>query len=209
LDLQGKVAVITGAARGQGEAIARRFVDEGASVFITDVLTAEGEAVAASLGAAAVFRPLDVASEAAWRQGVEEVTSSFGGVDILVNNAGIAQRTTIEETTLEDYLHVVMVNQVGPWLRERAVSRAVGLCLRAGISSRCLTRHTRCYRLVLHDHFALVLLKPFRYSSCSRLPGCFPRLERQPASLWRESAERRETIVHRIGDADIGAVVGG
>ena len=80
--LEGKVAVVTGAARGQGEAEARRFVAEGASVLLTDVLDEEGEAVAASLGGAAAYRHLDVSSEEEWIAAVADAEDRFGPVTI-------------------------------------------------------------------------------------------------------------------------------
>src|SRR3546814_18185156 len=88
-------AIITGAARGQGEAEARRFVAEGASVLITDVLDEEGEAVAASLGAAAAYRHLDVTSEDDWVAAAADCEERFGQVSILVTNAGILDLTPI------------------------------------------------------------------------------------------------------------------
>ncbi len=88
--LEGKVAIITGAARGQGEAEARRFVAEGAKVLLTDVLDAEGEAVAADLGEAAAYRHLDVTvGRRSGSAAVADAEERFGPVTILVNNAGI------------------------------------------------------------------------------------------------------------------------
>jgi len=87
--LDGKVAIITGAARGQGEAEARLFVAEGASVVLTDVLDDAVRAVAGSLGDVAVAVAHDVADERAWADVVALATDRFGGVDVLVNNAAI------------------------------------------------------------------------------------------------------------------------
>ncbi|HYF46281.1 MAG TPA: SDR family NAD(P)-dependent oxidoreductase, partial [Acidimicrobiales bacterium] len=87
--LSGKVAVVTGAARGQGEAEARLFVAEGARVVVTDVLATEVRAVAADLGSAAVALTHDVTDPAAWATVVESAVEHFGGIDVLVNNAGI------------------------------------------------------------------------------------------------------------------------
>ena len=111
--LEGKVALITGAARGQGEAHARRFVAEGARVVIADVLDAEGEALAKELGDAARYVHLDVTSEEAWRW----VMTTFEALHVLVNNAGILGAfAQLEKLSLDDYMQVVMVNQVGPFL---------------------------------------------------------------------------------------------
>jgi NAD(P)-dependent dehydrogenase (short-subunit alcohol dehydrogenase family) len=86
--LDGKVAIVTGAARGQGEAEARLFVAEGAKVMLTDVLP-EGSAVAEALGDLAAFSAHDVSSAADWERVLEATTQRFGRLDILVNNAAI------------------------------------------------------------------------------------------------------------------------
>jgi 3alpha(or 20beta)-hydroxysteroid dehydrogenase len=119
--LDGKVAVVTGAARGQGEAQARRFVEEGARVLLGDVLDDEGTEVADSIGDNAVYRHLDVTQERSWVDAVVDVEARWGRIDILVNNAGIARFAPLAMTSLEDYLSVVMVNQVGVFLGMRAV----------------------------------------------------------------------------------------
>ena len=115
--LEGKVALVTGAARGQGEAEARLFVAEGARVLLADVLDEEGEKVAASLGDAALYRSLDVTDEAQWQAAVERAVSAFGRLDVLVNNAGIVTPPLpLEETTLASFERVVRVNQIGVFL---------------------------------------------------------------------------------------------
>jgi len=88
--LNGKIALITGAARGIGEAISRAFVHEGAYVYVTDIKSDAGEAVARDLGERAAFRLLDVREETDWSRVTAEVVLSQGRLDILVNNAGIA-----------------------------------------------------------------------------------------------------------------------
>lgn len=95
--LDGKVAIITGAARGMGEAEARLFASEGARVVIADVLTEEGAAVAADIGEAARFVPLDVTDEAAWLDLMKITTDVFGCPDVLVNNAGVLVPSPIRE----------------------------------------------------------------------------------------------------------------
>lgn len=128
--LTGKVAIITGAAGGQGASHARRFVAEGAKVTLTDITVQAGEALAAELGPAALFVRHDVASEADWERVVSETGEHFGApVNVLVNNAGIDMQRSVEETTLEDYRRIVDVNQVGTFLGIRAVAapmRAAG-----------------------------------------------------------------------------------
>ena len=102
--LAGKVALISGAARGQGEAEARLFAREGAGVVLGDVRTEQGEQVARAIAAAggkAVFTPLDVRDEGDWTRAVELAEREFGRLDILVNNAAILGRPGIMETSLE------------------------------------------------------------------------------------------------------------
>ena len=115
--LDGKVAIISGAARGQGEQEVRLFVAEGAKVIFGDVLDDLGEAVAAELGGNAVFLHHDVRNEDEWQRMVKEAESRFGKLDILVNNAGILQFGTLtHDTSLDDYMRLIEINQVGPFL---------------------------------------------------------------------------------------------
>jgi 3alpha(or 20beta)-hydroxysteroid dehydrogenase len=120
--LAGKVALVTGAARGQGEAIARLFVEEGARVLVTDVLEAEGRAVAQDLGAKAAWQPLDVTVEEQWTAAVAACTSAFGQLDVLVNNAGIGiPPRRIEDETPAAHRFTLDVNLTGVWHGIRAV----------------------------------------------------------------------------------------
>src|SRR3954471_760879 len=121
--LEGRVAIVTGAARGQGAAAARLFVAEGARVIIGDVLDDLGKELAESLGAAAIYRHLDVSSEDDWKAVVDETVETLGGVDVLVNNAGILRFAALPDMPLEDYMRIVNVNQVGTFLGMRAVSK--------------------------------------------------------------------------------------
>jgi 3alpha(or 20beta)-hydroxysteroid dehydrogenase len=124
--LAGKVAIVTGAARGQGEAEARRFAAEGAKVVIADVLDDVGEKVAADIGHAARFEHLDVTSEESWTATVAATVEAFGGVHVLVNNAGILGAfNTIERLALDDYMKTIMVNQVGTFLGMKHVAGAM------------------------------------------------------------------------------------
>jgi NAD(P)-dependent dehydrogenase (short-subunit alcohol dehydrogenase family) len=117
--LQGRVALITRAASGIGRATADRLADEGATVVVTDVQDAAGEAAAAELrdaGGESLFLHLDVADEAGWRTAVERVLAELGRVDILVNNAGMGDLATIEETSLADWGRTVAIDQTGVFL---------------------------------------------------------------------------------------------
>jgi 3alpha(or 20beta)-hydroxysteroid dehydrogenase len=118
----GRVAIVTGAARGTGEATARLLAEEGARVVLCDLLEEAGSRVAAEIGDAASFRRLDVGDEADWAALVDAVTAEHGGIDVLVNNAGVLHMAGLEETSLADYERVVRVNQVGPFLGMRAVA---------------------------------------------------------------------------------------
>lgn len=114
--LEGRVALVTGGARGQGEAIARLFVDEGARVVIGDVLDEAGAKLAVDLGEAARFVHLDVSSEQDWQRAVDAAVAEFGKLDALVNNAGILHFAPIDETTAEQFRKVVEVNETGVFL---------------------------------------------------------------------------------------------
>ncbi|WP_030609631.1 glucose 1-dehydrogenase [Streptomyces fulvoviolaceus] len=119
--LNGKVAVITGGARGMGATHARRFVEEGASVVITDVIKDEGSALAAELGEHARFLAHDVTDAAGWDEVVAAAEDTFGPVDVLVNNAGIQKTGPLLDLSEADYRKVIDVNQVSVFLGMRAV----------------------------------------------------------------------------------------
>ena len=118
---EGKVVVITGAARGQGEAEAHLFAARGAKVVLTDVLEEEGRAVADAIGSAAVFVPHDVADEAAWQRVVDAAIGEFGGIDVLVNNAAVFWAKPIVEETAAAFERAIRVNLIGPFLGIKAV----------------------------------------------------------------------------------------
>ncbi|MCY4618065.1 MAG: SDR family oxidoreductase [Chloroflexi bacterium] len=126
--LDGQVALISGAARGQGEAQARLFAKEGAAVALGDVLEEDGQRVAESIndtGGQAMFQKLDVTEVSSWQSMVEETVVQFGRLDVVINNAGIARVKLIEESTLEEYLEVIRINQVGVWLGMQAAIPAL------------------------------------------------------------------------------------
>ena len=117
--LDGKVALITGAARGQGETEARLFAREGAQVVLTDVLVDLGQQVAASIrasGAEAMFLQLDVSNPDEWNEVVRHTVQTYSRLDILVNNAGIAQRDGLIGTRAEDWDRVMSINAKGVFL---------------------------------------------------------------------------------------------
>ena len=112
--LSGKIALITGAAGGIGAEIARKFQEEGASVFVADTNQVEGEKTAASIGA--TFVPLDVTSEESWLAALATVLERSGRLDILVNNAGINIRKNIEEMDVASFDAMIAVNVRGPFV---------------------------------------------------------------------------------------------
>lgn len=123
--LEGKVAIVTGAARGTGEATARMMVAEGARVVVADILDEPGELVAKDLGEAATFAHLDVTSEASWQEVVSDVLRTHGRIDVLVNNAAVLHMSALVETELADYERVIRVNQIGPFLGMKTVGAAM------------------------------------------------------------------------------------
>jgi 3(or 17)beta-hydroxysteroid dehydrogenase len=117
--LQGKIALISGGARGMGAVEARLFAKEGAKVTIGDVLEDEGRKLEAEInatGGEALFVRLDVTSEADWQKAVEVTINRFGKLDVLVNNAGISGRGQVEDTTVEEWERVMAVNAKGVFL---------------------------------------------------------------------------------------------
>ena len=123
--LDGKVALITGAARGQGAAEARLFVAEGAQVMLGDVLDDDGEIVAKELGERAAYGHHDVTSEAGWAAMVEATRAQFGRLDVLVNNAGVFRVVGMTDTSLDEYMRIVTINQVGTFLGMKAVAETM------------------------------------------------------------------------------------
>ncbi|WEO96836.1 SDR family oxidoreductase [Streptomyces sp. FXJ1.172] len=118
--LDGRVVVITGAARGQGEQEARLFRAEGARVAVADVLDEQGEALAKEIGA--LYVRLDVREEDGWRRAVGAVKEAYGRIDGLVNNAGILRFNALVDTPLDEFMQVVQVNQVGCFLGMKTVA---------------------------------------------------------------------------------------
>ncbi len=121
--LEGKVAIISGGARGMGAAEARLFAQEGAKVVIADVLEEEGRQVEAQIsesGVQALFLLLDVTNESDWSNAVSATVTRFGKLDILVNNAGISGRSAVGRTDVETWDRVMDINAKGVFLGTRA-----------------------------------------------------------------------------------------
>jgi 3alpha(or 20beta)-hydroxysteroid dehydrogenase len=137
--LEGRVAVITGAARGQGEATARIFAEAGARVVAADLLQEEGAALTRDLGAAAIFHKLDTADEDGWAALVVAVLARWGRIDILINNAGIVHPAAIGDLTKADFQRVLNINLIGAWLGMKAVTPAMTAAGKGAIVNICST----------------------------------------------------------------------
>ena len=123
--LDGKVALVTGAARGMGAAHARRLAEEGAVVVLADILDDTGKALADELGESVRYVHLDVTSPDEWREAVALAERELGRLDILINNAGILGFGGLHEMPLEEYRKIIEVNQVGVFLGMQAVVPAM------------------------------------------------------------------------------------
>lgn len=119
--LKGKVAIITGAAQGMGASHAKRFIEEGAKVVISDIDIEKGEKFADDLGENALFVKHDVTKEEDWKNVVSQTEKEFGPVNILINNAGTSDSTPFETSTVELYTKVFKINQLSVFLGMQAV----------------------------------------------------------------------------------------
>lgn len=127
--LKGRVALVTGGARGIGAASARALAAAGAAVLVTDVLDEDGQKTAASIastGARAGYFHHDVRDEAAWLAAVKEAETRFGGLDILLNNAGIFALKPMSATTIEEFRHMQSINVDGVFLGMKSAIPAIG-----------------------------------------------------------------------------------
>ena len=126
--LKGKVALISGAAKGMGAVEARMFAKEGASLVLGDVLEDEGKKLASEISAAGItciFTPLDVRKASEWELAVTKATSAFGRLNVLVNNAGVTSRMNLLDTPEEDWDRVLDINAKGSFLGIKAVIPAM------------------------------------------------------------------------------------
>jgi NAD(P)-dependent dehydrogenase (short-subunit alcohol dehydrogenase family) len=126
--LEGRVALVTGAASGIGKAIAERLASEAAAVLVSDVNDEAGNAVAKDIveaGGRASYVHLDVISQSDWSAAVTGATEQFGGLDILVNNAGMGDLGTIEDTSLEDWQRTIAIDQTGVFLGMKTSAAAL------------------------------------------------------------------------------------
>jgi 3(or 17)beta-hydroxysteroid dehydrogenase len=126
--VEGKVALITGGARGLGEATGRLMADEGATVVLTDLLDEDGERVASEIndgGGKASYFHQDTTDEATWIATVDRIVADHGRLDVVVNNAGIAHDATVEDTTVDDFRRVNLINNEAVFLGTREAIRVM------------------------------------------------------------------------------------
>jgi NAD(P)-dependent dehydrogenase (short-subunit alcohol dehydrogenase family) len=210
--LSGKTALITGAAGGIGAEIARRFREEGASVFVSDVNRAEGEKTAASMGA--VFLPLDVTSEESWKAALSAVLERTGRLDVLVNNAGINVRKNIEEMPVEAFDAMFAVNVRGPFLgikHSLPIMRAAGGGVILNMSSICgLVGHRYTNEAYTTTKGALTLLTKsvaVRYAKDNiRCNSVHPSTVE--TALVRAMLKDPERRAERLGEVPLGRLAG-
>ena len=146
LRLTGKVALITGGARGMGASFAKAMVDQGASVMITDVLDDAGNQLARSLGNKAAYRRLDVTRRDDWKSTVQETIRAFGKLNVLVNNAGIVNFSPIDTSDEESWDHTLAVDLTGAYNGIRASVEALKKYAPASIINISSTAGMRGYR---------------------------------------------------------------
>ena len=216
--LEGKVALITGGARGQGAAEAMLFAREGAKVVIADVLDREGMAVAAEiaeLGGEALYVHLDVSSETDWRQAVDTVVSSYGKLDVLVNNAAIWRGGNVADTSSEQWDQVLAINAKGaflgtklaiPQMRNAGGGSIVNISSTAGlVGSRTSTAYSAskgAVRLLTKSTAVQYGAEGIRANSIH--PG--PIDTAMGDQVWPDAGSREETIertvLKRLGTPD-------
>ncbi len=141
--LDGKVAIITGGSRGQGQATAELFVREGAKVSIVDVRDEEGSALAQKLGESVMYHHLDISDEKGWEELVKSVIERYGHIDVLVNNAALNYYALTEDCTSETFHRLLDVNLVGPFLGMKAVMPHMKEQMSGSIINICSTEGFR------------------------------------------------------------------
>ncbi|QOV37691.1 SDR family oxidoreductase [Streptomyces ferrugineus] len=188
--LDGRVVIVTGAARGQGEQEARLFAAEGARVVVADVLDDQGERLAEELGC--LYVHLDVGEEADWRAAVTAAKKAYGHVDGLVNNAGILRFNALLDTPLDEFMQVVRVNQVGCFLGVKTVAPEMadggtivntasytGVTGMAAVGSYAATKHA----IVGLTRVAALELSPRGIRVNAMCPGAIDTAMSNPAQL--------------------------
>jgi NAD(P)-dependent dehydrogenase (short-subunit alcohol dehydrogenase family) len=230
--LVGKTALVTGAARGIGAAIARAFISEGARVWLTDVAVDAGETLAGQLGTRATFAPLDVREEEDWRAVTAQLVESLGRLDILVNNAGITGFETgavahdPENATLEAWRAVHRTNLDGVFLgckyaiRAMRASKAgsiINISSRSGLVGIPAAAAYASSKAAVRNHSKTVALWCAQQGLAIRCNSVHPgailtpmwdlMLGRGPDRAQREAAMVKDTPLRRFGTPDEVAAV--
>lgn len=214
--LDGKIALITGGARGNGGAAAKLFVEAGAAVVITDVLDEEGTATAQLLGEHCSFRHHDVTSEAEWALVVGETIEQNGRLDVLVNNAGIFKYGGVLDTTLADWHRMIDVNQTGVFLGMQAVAPSmrdagsgsiVNISSVAGMKSAAIAHAYAASKWAVRGmtKSAAVELAPFGVRVNSVHPGYIETEMLAQVAAGKNDRLERQVPLGRLGEAtDVG-----
>jgi len=206
----GKTAIVTGAAQGMGLSHARRLVDEGANVALTDISTEKGERAARELGERAKFFAHDVTCAASWAELVKNVETAFGPIDVLVNNAGIGYLVPFDELDEEEFVKFIRVNQLGVFLGMKAVvpsMRKAGGGSIINISSTCGLRTLPNAIAYTATKFAVTgMSKAAAFDLGAdniRVNSLHPGLTRTPM-LSKETEDKmsQRTPLNRIADAE-------
>ncbi len=225
--LNGKVALISGAARGIGEAIARAFVTEGANVLVTDINDEQGQSVAESLGTSALYQHLDVREEKDWQLATQTIIQHWGKLDIVVNNAGITGFEAgfvahdPEQATLEDWRSVHRTNLDGVFLgckyaiqamRSQGTGSIINISSRSGIvgisgaaayaSSKAAVRnHTKTVALYCAEQGLAIRCNSI-HPAAILTPMWEPMLGTGPDRPQRMAAFVSDTPLQRFGTVD-------
>lgn len=195
--LENKVAIITGGAGGIGSAQVEHFVAEGARVVIADLAEEAGQALAARLGTNAVYHTLDVRDEKSWADLVAATLARWGGLDVLVNTAGIAGTRSIKDLTVERYMNMIQINQIGVFLgirsaidpmTQRGGGSIINVSSYAGVRAApgAMAYSSTKFAVRAMTQSAAIELAPLGIRVNSLLPGV---IDTPPVQGW--AAERR------------------
>lgn len=203
-ELEGKVALVTGGARGLGAAIVEVFLREGARVVLTDVLQEEGSELATRLGGHAHFLCHDVTDESQWQRTVQMAQEQFGALDILVNNAGLAGVYPFDETSPALWARLIAVMETGPYLGMRAV--LAGMARRGGgavvniasTNAVCGMANTAAYTAAKHGVLGLTRALALEYAPRGiRINAVCPGAMRTPM-LQTSFGEQMESFAAHV-----------
>lgn len=212
MTIEGKCAIVTGAASGIGAEIARAFAREGAKVCVADIDAAGAERVAAQLGGGAIAARMDVTKEAEVEGAVESTVRAFGGVDILVSNAGVQHLDTIAEVSYENWKRVLAIHLDGGFLTTRACLRRMiaqgrggAIILMGSVHSKEASVQKGPYVVAKHGLLGLARTvakegAPHRIRANVICPGFVrtPLVERQIPQLAKELGLSEEAVVRDV-----------